>query len=109
MSYIKMQSNKNNTEKFIKIKKFYRNSIRKKIYLYISKIKYYLKHENTNILRKKIYISLIRFVGMSIFAFFLLLVLKLVGYQMTIMNFLSAFALLMLIEEVPAFIKRCRR
>jgi predicted neutral ceramidase superfamily lipid hydrolase len=98
---------KKDKDKFKKGKKK-KIPLKKKIYLYKYKFSILLNHENTNKLKRNLLVFFIRFVGMIVFAMFILLSLRLIGYKLTWMNLISSFALLILIEELPAWIKRCK-
>ena len=97
------------TTKYNSLKKFYQYKVKKKIYLYMYKVSRIYNHENVHFLRRNYLVWLTRLSVMLWFAFMILLVLRFVGYEMTWMNYFSAFALLMLLQEVPPFIKRCRK
>jgi len=95
--------------KYISLKNFYQYKVKKKIYLYNYKISKIYNHENVHLIRRNYLVWLLRLSVMLWFAFMILLVLRFVGYEITWMNYISAFALLMLLQEVPPYIKRCRR
>lgn len=85
-----------------KFRLFYSNKIK-------DKVKKVVYNQTTKEIRNKTFVVVVRILGMLIFALYLLFVLRLLGYNITWLNFISSFSLLMLIEEIPEWIKRCKK
>lgn len=66
-------------------------------------------HENRYKIKAFIPIFIIRSIKVVIIGMSYLLVLRLFGYSLTYLNLLSCMALYFILQEVPDFIKRCRK
>ncbi|MFW6008925.1 MAG: hypothetical protein ACOCP8_06645 [archaeon] len=86
-----------------------KNYIVYKYYKTINYIDYISKHENTKVILQRIVniISNILYVG--IMSFFILMVLRLFGFEITLYNYISSISIYLLLYEVPSYVAEFRR